>query len=254
MTDMNRYLAALPEELQRRQFAHLDLEDQDLLVDYLKHMRKHDPLTLNQSHPHFVAQMNLLRGGTTDELSIWLCKEIGAFPYTDVPAKWSRFREMYGQEEDPTWTDLTEAFQTVEFKFLNEVSPEFAERMRAEGRLESLRSYLRDVWKASKKPDDKKPSEDDIRTFKDRLTHEFNEARAEYEAIDSDLIAWLGGGTMMGAFQGAFVPGTYSPVWPAGGFAVGALSKLWKSFRDRRAFSRKVPMSVFIDLQRGKRK
>jgi len=143
-----------------------------------------------------------------------------------------------------TWSPLINAFQQLTFKFLGNVDSGFACTLRKEGRLEGFRAYLRTLWSTVGGEVDLAKAELLARDFRDELTQAYSEAQAEWGAIDRDLLKWAA--PTVGA---ALVSGAFSPII-AGGLAVAGLGEIIQAEMKRREFRRKVPMSVFIDLER----
>jgi hypothetical protein len=107
---------------------------------------------------------------------------------------------------------------------LDHVDSEFACSIRKDGRLEGLRSFLRKLWNAVGGNPNPASSETLARDFSDELTQSFNEAKADWDAIDRDLLKW-GVPKIGGALAtGGLVTGHFSPAFAAGGFAVAGLS------------------------------
>ena len=105
---------------------------------------------------------------------------MGAFPYTNRRLKW---REILLLKEDlpdlaRLWTPLTKAFQTLEFKFLNNVDAEFAVSLRADGRLSGFRRFIRNVWTTANKSDDLGQIEAATESFRATLARNPNDAEA----------------------------------------------------------------------------
>ena len=127
-----------------------DVSD-DQVQDLVKHFeaeRLADPFLTGQTMDKMPPQMLANRTGASLEMGLYICRAIGAFPYTNFRFRW---KELLGAREqlDPTseiWTPLTKAFQDLDFKFLDHVDSEFACTMRSEGRLGGFRAYLRKVW------------------------------------------------------------------------------------------------------------
>ena len=78
------------------------------------------------------------------------------------------------------------------------------------------------------------------------LTQAYSEAQAEWGAIDRDLLKWA-----VPTIGTALVTGIFSPVIAASGLAVAGLGEIIQEEMKRREFRKKVPMSVFIDLEKG---
>lgn len=180
------------------------------------------------------------------EMGLYICHATGAFPYTNVRFRWNEILRAR-EELDPTaqvWSPLTKAFQELSFKFLNKVDSNFACSVRSDGRLGGFRSFLKKVWNAVGGEPNLNESERLARDFRDELTNAFNEAKADWDAIDRDLIKALG----TGALAGAVAAGKFSPALAGSGFAVAGLAGLIGAEMKRREFRKKIPMSIFIDL------
>ena len=185
--------------------------------------------------------------GANLEMATYICQATGAFPYTNVKFRW---REILGAKEDPDatakiWSPLTHAFQQLRFKFLDNVDSKFACSIKQEGRLEGFRSYMRKLWDAVGGEPDPSKSEALARDLGDELTGAFNAAQSEWDAIDRELVKWATGKAAV-----AMAAGVFSPAFAMGGLALAGLSEIIQAEMRRREFRKRVPMSVFIDLDR----
>jgi hypothetical protein len=217
------------------------------LLEYIEQERQLDPLLPNDTIDRMPPQMMAMRMGANLEMGLYICQATGAFPYTNVKHRW---KEILGAQQEldataQTWSPLTNAFQQLTFKFLHNVDSRFACSLRQEGRLEGFRLYLRKLWTTIGGQVDASKSDSLARDFRDELTGEFARARAEWEVIDRDLFRWA-----TGTAVGAMAAGVFSPAIAAGGFVVAGISEIVQAEMKRREFRRKVPMSVFIDLER----
>ncbi len=138
-----------------------------------------------------------------------------------------------------------DAFQQLKFKFLDKVDSKFACSIRQEGRLEGFRSFMRHLWNTVGGEPDPSRSEVLARDFRDELTQAFNNAQADWDAIDRELLKWA-----VPTLGGAIATGAFSLALPVAGFAVAGVGEIIQAEMKRREFRRKVPMSVFIDLER----
>jgi hypothetical protein len=230
-----------------------DKEVEDLLA-YVRKRRKEDPLMLNQTLDEMPGQMTAYRMGSNLEMGLYICKTIGAFPYTNVRFRWN---EILGaaSELDPSsqvWSPLTKAFGNLDFRFLNNVDSQFAVKVREEGRLEGFRAFMRKIWQTVEGEVDLAKAEMLARDFKDELTAEYDQAQAEWKGIDRDLMKWAIpaiGATL--ASVAAMATGHMTLAIPSGGFgAVKGMSELVQAHLKRAEFRKKTPMSVFIDLNK----
>lgn len=225
------------------------ISDDDVrkFVEDIERDRANDPLLPNDTLDRMPEQMMIANMGANLEMAMYICQATGAFPYTNVKFRW---REILGAKQDldataQIWSPLTHAFQQLRFKFLNNVDSKFACSIRQEGRLEGFRSYMRKLWDAIGGEPNPSKSEALARDFGDELTGAFQVAQSEWDAIDRELAKWA---TRFAG--GAMAAGVFSPAFAAGGFAVAGLGEIIHAEMKRREFRKRVPMSVFIDLER----
>jgi hypothetical protein len=122
-------------------------EDVQKVLDDIERDRAEDPLLLNETIDQIPAQYMVTSLGANLEMGLYICQATGSFPYTNVKFRW---REILAAKQEldvtaQTWSPLTNAFQQLTFKFLDQVDSGFACTLRKEGRLEGFRSYLRVV-------------------------------------------------------------------------------------------------------------
>ncbi len=221
----------------------------DMVMKFLEDIerdRANDPLLPNETLDQMPAQTMVANMGANLEMGLYICQATGSFPYTNVKFRW---REILAAKQDldataQVWSPLTNAFQQLSFKFLDKVDSGFACTIRKEGRLEGFRSYLRKLWTTVGGALDLAKAEPLARDFRDELTQAYSEAQAEWGAIDRDLLKWA-----VPTVGGSLVTGIFSPAI-GGGLAVAGLAEIIQAEMKRREFRKKVPMSVFIDLER----
>lgn len=221
----------------------------DMVVKVLEDMerdRANDPLLPNDTLDRMPAQTMVSNLGANLEMGLYICQATGSFPYTNVKFRW---REILATKQEldataQTWSPLTNAFQQLRFKFLDKVDSGFAYTIRKEGRLEGFRSYLRKLWTTVGGELDLAKAEPLARDFRDELTQAYGQAQAEWGAIDRELLKWA-----VPTVGGALVTGIFTPII-AGGLALAGLGEIIQAEMKRREFRKKVPMSVFIDLER----
>jgi hypothetical protein len=230
------------------------ISDQEVewMLKYAAEVRKNDPLLVNDTLDKMPGQMTMAKTGANLEMGLYICQNIGAFPYTNLSFRWKEILSV-GKELDPVaqvWSPLTKAFQTLDFKFLNNVDSHFAVEMRNEGRLASFRAYLRKLWKTIDGDIDPGKAEKCALDFKDELTAEYDRAKADWNSIDRDLMKWaipaIAG--LMGSV-GAIATGHLGLAVPTGGFAIQGVNELIQAQKKRAEFRLKTPMSVLIDLE-----
>jgi len=217
------------------------------VLEQMEDERANDPLLPNDTIDRMPGQFEAGRLGANLEMGMYICQATGAFPYTNVKFRW---KEILGARQDldataQVWSPLTNAFQQLKFKFMDKVDSKFACSIRREGRLESFRSFMRRLWNTVGGEPDASKSEVFARDFRDELTQAFSNAKADWDAIDRELLKWA-----VPTLGGAMATGAFSLALPVAGFAVAGVGEIIQAEMKRREFRRKVPMSVFIDLER----
>jgi hypothetical protein len=225
-----------------------EMSDEEVrkFLEHIEQERENDPLLPNDTLDRMPGQLMATRMGANLEMGMYICQATGAFPYTNVKFRWNEI--LGAQNLDATaqvWSPLTNAFQQLRFKFLDKVDSKFACSLRQDGRLEGFRSYMRKLWAVVGGEPDVNKSEALARDFRDELTQAHNQAKSEWDAIDRDLLKWA-----IPTLGGALASGAFSLALPVAGFAVAGIGEIIQAEMKRREFRRKVPMSVFIDLER----
>jgi hypothetical protein len=181
------------------------------------------------------------------EAALIILNQTGAFPYTAMRSRWEELMSARDQMSTTArlWSPLTRAFQTLEFRFLDNVNVEFAERIRQDGRLEAFRTLLRRVGKDAESIEDESAINSYVRDGTGELSSEYQKARAEWNKIDEGFLRWAGGG----GIGAGLVTGH---LWPdISAFSVGAMNvigQLLLRYMRQQQFRRMNPMSVLIDL------
>lgn len=118
--------------------------------------------------------------------------------------------------------------------------------MRAKGRLENFRGFLREAWDEVASVED--VDLEKIRRFSEELKKQYAAAEAEWSQIDKSLTKWLTGPRGAGAILSAGMN------WkiPALGFCIDGIGQLITAHTDRKNFRNNVPMAVFVDLNHKK--
>lgn len=249
----NQFLWTLPKQFladkARQAIPGISDEQVDDFLSYVDKIKKKDPLTLDQTMTGAGGQMIIYRSGANLEMSLFISHITGAFPYTNLKAKWEELlsADESFSEAAKIWSPLTKAFQTLEFKFLNNVDSNFACSLRKDGRLEMFRAFLRRLWNSLSTEYSDRKMEALARDFRDELTGKYNEAKSEWQEIDRLLMKTVGA-----TMTGAIISGKLSFEIPALGFCLASVLTLINARWKRKTFRKKIPMSVFVDLERHK--
>ena len=254
--ELRRVLFALPEEklfsqLERAGVTLTDDKKRAFLAYARTELRK-DPIALEQpiaGNPKD-GQMMPMRAGTNLETALLICGVTGAFPYTNMASVWRQIVEAHDElsETARIWSPLTKAFQALDFRFLDNVDPRFAQSVREDGRLESFRTLLRKIGNAASEISDISSLDSYVRDCKDELVGEYQKAQAEWSKIDETFLKWAtsGVGVATGLATGHLVP----DVAALTAATMSTISQLGLRYLGQRRFRKQNPMSVLIDLSR----
>jgi uncharacterized protein YchJ len=133
-------------------------------------------------------ETQLLRwsSGANYEMGKVICDMTGSHIITDLELRWKEMDidRKENSVEINSWTPFGKAFQESKLKHLNGVSFADLLRLRKDGYLENMRSFLRRVWNSSSQtaPFDRN-NVDDLTA---ELHHQINEAEKEWGKIDQN--------------------------------------------------------------------
>lgn len=224
-----------------------DKSDKEVLK-VVNSMKESDPLLSPYVDITKNPQLIMSTSGTNLEMALYIQQLTGSYLYTDMKFRWLEILSALDSEDTTElWSPLTYAFQNLDFRFLDGVNPDFAFRLREEGRVELLRSFVRQTWSSISQTE--VISEEKVRTFTDELTNTFNATKSDYDKIDKDLAKWLLSKENLGKVGGAFLSGSLNLILPASAnFVTDAIGKLVDSHSKRKTFKVKYPLSVFLEL------
>jgi hypothetical protein len=255
--DLQRMIFSLPDDtlihqVERSGQTLTDQQKKDF-VSYARQQLRDDPLALEQppANNYRNGQLTALRGGANLETALLISDITGAFPYTSLRTRWHELmsaREALS-ETARMWSPLAKAFQSLDFRFLNDVDVKFANSIREDGRLETFRSLLRKIGKGAAEVNSAGSLEAYVRDCKDELIGEHRKAEAEWSKIDESFVKWAGSGTAAAAtslISGHLVP----DIAALSAATLHTIGQLWLRYFRRQQFKKSNPMSVFIDLSR----
>lgn len=220
------------------------------MINYVQESRHNDPMIVDQELPDN-GELFIMRNGANLELGLYIGQLTGSYLYTDRVEQWRDILSsaQNNSSEDEVWSPLTKSFQELEFKFLSNIDPKFAFRLKEEGRLEKFRSFLRRVWIEI----DGNPSYEQAnklaRQFSEELQEEYGKTKEEWTKIDKELMKCLTGPEGVAGL----IAGVMDWQIPAVGFCVRGVGKLLEARTDRKNFKDSVPLAVFLDLENKKK-
>lgn len=237
---------ALLQQLQRFVGKGNKVTKEDLLA-YVHQRRALDPDFLEPIGPDTGGQLHIVSSGASYNIACMISELTGSYLVTDLHVKWKEIeldRRGRGEEVD-AWSPFAKAMQDASLKYLDDVSLEDALAVRKDGRLESLRVFLRRVW--TQACDVKSYSSVNGQLFAEELLSEIRKAEDEWKQIDRDLLKNAGAAgaglvvsaPMIGTGQGAFL---------AAAAAIAGLTAVASSTWQRQGFPTKYPAAFFLRL------
>lgn len=247
-------LLSAPDSYIRDTFRTLELGKDGLTADqfvqYVQNLRDQDPNFLEpMGHDEDSGQLHMWSTGSSYDIARLTANLTRAYLVTDLPIRWREIeldRESHSAE-NRVWAPFAKAVQTTTLKYLNALRLDHALTLRQEQRLESIRGFLKRVWKEACEGD----AFDEANSL--RLAEELEEqvrlAEIEWKQIDKDLIKMLGteltagilaAGPLIASGQGQFVA---AAALAAGTFTLGS------TVAKRRIFPDKFPAAFFMKLK-----
>ena len=226
----------------------------DGLVDYWLRQRKDAPLLLDEGMTS-EAEMRIKRMGANLELGLYLGQATGSYLYTNTPFQWNEIMSSRQQTtgDSNVWSPLTQAFQSLDFTFLNDVDAGFAYKLKEEGRLGGFRNYLRRVWNKIEEDNTPAQANSAAREFGDELHEEYGKTKEEWAKIDKSIVEFVTGATGISTLLPPLITGGLDWTIPALGFSIAGVGKLLSSRFRRNEFKTNVPLAVLLDLEKKRK-
>jgi hypothetical protein len=271
-TDVGRMLGSRGHEAFRE---HIMLSYSD---HQLREMaREHDPAASDEAiealirdiqrrrdrHPYFLhpephqggrrsSEFYSISSGTNYEEAKLIALHSRSYVMTDLRVRWKEIeidREESGIDAE-AWSPFAKAFHGLPLKFLDSVPVAAALAIRKEGRLESLRYFLRRVWHATAKTT---PFDDaNVPALAAELTAKVSEADAEWRKIDRDLLKWLGAEAAGGLLAAAPLVASGQAAFAGAAAILAGAATVTHSTMKRRAYKLEYPAGFFVDLAKGR--
>jgi hypothetical protein len=201
-------------------------------------------------HREFESRMNVFGSGMNLLDAEWLAEITGSHLVTDSRTVWNDIladEPEQGEQRDKlkrSMSALAEAFQKLEFYFLNDVPLDFALQIRKENRLVGFRIYLRDFWNNIRREGQTEEQRlATIQEFRDNLGAQYERFKTEFAEIRKIVAGRIAVAGLSGA--GAILSGQLG-LWL---FALGALASALPD-EAKRQTKHAEALSVFLDLER----
>ncbi len=249
-------LLGAPDEYLRQKFEELELGKNGLTVEeFLKSVqeeRERNPDFLAPMDPRGNSQLFTITSGASYPSAAMTANITGSYLFTDIYVKWREIeldRESQSAE-NKTWAPFAKALQDSPLSCLNSLRLDHALVLRKEGRLESLRAFLRRVWKEAKTTSDF--ASENALLLTEELRQRIREAEEEWRTIDRDLVKIVGKvavGELLAA--GPLIAAGHA-YFLAAAIAIGGLGPVVDSTMQRRSFADRFPAAFFMKVDEDK--
>jgi len=235
-------------------FSELDLEKKEITFDFfIKYVQQ-----LRDDNPNFLGpvgqdgmdgQLHMMSSGANYEIAQITAGLTNSYLVTDLHSRWAEI-EIAREEanvESRVWSPFAKAIQNAPFKYLNNVGLQEAKQLREEGRLDSMRSFLKRVWKGARDGDDF--DEQNARLMSEELLVEIEQAEREWKQIDRDLIKLSGAEMATGLLASGPLIASGHALFLGAAAVIAGVSNLAHSTAKRRSFSDRFPAAFFMNIK-----
>jgi len=245
-------LLSAPNSHLEKLFNQSELEKKGLtskgFISFIEQQREADPNFL-EPLDKISGQLHIFSAGGNYNIARLTANLTDSYLATDLYSKWKEIeidRES-ANAKNKEWTPFAKAFQNLELKFLNNLSLEHALILRKENRLESLRTFLRKVWKSARTTDPF--NEANAKLLAEELNEEIIKAEEEWKQIDRNLLKWFGAELGSGiAASGPLIASGYGQ-FLAAAIATAGIITLGVTQSERKSFKNKYPAAFFLKLK-----
>lgn len=199
----------------------------------------------------FEPRMNTFGSGMNLLDARWFAEITGSHLVTDRRMIWNEIlageteeKELQSEKLNQSLSALAEAFQKLEFYFLNDIPLSFALQIRNENRLVGFRTYLRDFWNKIRREDQTEQQRlATIQEFRDNLDAQYQQFKKEFDEVRKTVLNKVAVAGASGA--GAILSGQLG----LGIFSLGVLVSAY-SDEAKKQTKHAQALSVFLDLER----
>jgi len=187
----------------------------------------------------------MMFSGGTYEMASLSAQMTGSYLFTDLRAKWAIIehdRKPHNAETE-VWSPFAKAVQNSKLHYLNNLSLDHALKLRTEGRLENLRSFLTQVWERVR--GDEPFNEQAAVHLANGLMAAIGEADAEWDQIKKDIVKYFGASASAGAISAGPAIAAGHAMWLAAAWAL-PVSPCGPVFNEKLILRRIQPHSLWI--------
>jgi SEC-C motif-containing protein len=246
-------LLGAPDSYLRRMFKERglakDWKTVDEFLKFVQRERDRDPDFLEPLDMLGHDQLFMISSGASYPSARLAADITGSYLFTDIRVKWKEIeldREAQNAK-NRIWAPFAKAIQETQFRYLNNLRLDHALMIRSQGRLESLRTFLRKVWKDASTAD-QFASENAV-LLSEELTQRIRDAEVEWKQIDNDLLKVVSGAAFTGLLAAGPLIATGHASFLAAAVGVAGIGSVVNSTRKRWSFADRFPAAFFMKVE-----
>ncbi len=249
-------LLSAPDEYILRTFRKLKLGSatygEKEFLEYIHEERKRDIYYLDPVSGKRRNEFFVVTSGANYVIAKMTANITGSYLVTDIPVRWKEIEldRSENRVELKEWSALAKGFHNLKLNYLGKLDLDKALKLRKEGRLETLRSFLRRLWSSASTGNPF--GESNVQSLADELEAKVREAEEEWKQIDRDLIKWVGAEAAAGITALRPVIESGGAEFLAGAIAVAGAANVVSSTLKRKGFPDKFPAGFFMKLRNAK--
>jgi hypothetical protein len=221
-------------------------------IKYIEKLRENDPNFLKPfGTEKNGAELHMWTTGSSYDMAKLTSNITGSYLVTDIYSKWKEIEIDHSNhnDENTVWAPFAKAFQNIELKYLNNINLDHALKLRKDGRIESLRVFLRKVWKSACHSEEPF-SEINAKLLADELVEEIRKAEHEWKEIDRNLLKWFGAELSTGLLAAGPLISSGHGHFLAAALATAGAANLLDSTTKRKSFQGNYPAAFFMNLKK----
>jgi SEC-C motif len=246
-------LLGAPDDYLKHKFEQLKLDKSgttfEEFIAEIQDQRDRDPDFLEPMSAGGEGQLLMMSTGTSYACAKLTASLTDSYLFTDISSKWKEMeldREAHSAE-NKVWAPFAKALQEAKLKYLNCLRPQHALQLRDEGRLESLRTFLRKVWKTASTDDQFDDANAILLT--EELGDEVRKAEQEWKKIDRDLAKIVKAEAVTGLLAAGPMLAAGHALFLAAALGVAGVGTLASSTMKRRSFPDRFPAAFFMKIE-----
>jgi hypothetical protein len=208
-------------------------------------------------HPYYTGRKSeelfISTSGETHEMRRLVANMSGGFLLTDNPVHWKMIEidRRDAGAGDSLWEPFASAMQRAPLKYLDNLRFDDCRRLRNDGLLHRMRSFLRRVWAASRTGTDFSAA--NAEQFAAELDEQIAIANDEWRAIDRKLLKWFAG-EAAGTVAAVPAIGLANAGWLAASLCLAGAANLASAGMKRHGLANRMPGAFFLEPMRRQSK